>query len=116
MADAISPATGRCYGIACVCRVWEVPRSSFYAARQAGADDAGARSSPARRGPKPAVSDADLLAAAWFRICCFRVTRACEERRLVRAGFRLAMCRVREAARLAVVRPAGAEAVPGPAG
>jgi hypothetical protein len=26
MADAISPATGRCYGVARVCRVWEVPR------------------------------------------------------------------------------------------
>jgi putative transposase len=63
MAEAISPATGRCYGVARVCRVWESPRSSFYAKRQTNVDDAGARSSPARRGPKPAISDADLLVA-----------------------------------------------------
>ena len=62
MADAPSPATGRCYGVARVCRVWEVPRSSFYAARLA---DAGSQPEPgrARRGPKPVVSDTDLLAA-----------------------------------------------------
>jgi putative transposase len=63
MADAISPTTGRCYGVARVCRVWEVPRSSFYAARQVGVADAEARSNPARRGPKPAISDEDLLVA-----------------------------------------------------
>ena len=64
MAGTTSPATGHRYGVARVCRVWEVARSSFYAVHQAGAaDDAGARSSPVRRGPKPAVSDADLLAA-----------------------------------------------------
>ena len=61
-AAATSPATGRCYGIARVCRVWEVPRSSFYAARETGASTGPARR-PARRGPKPAVSDQDLLAA-----------------------------------------------------
>jgi transposase InsO family protein len=63
MAEAISPTSGRCYGVARICRVWEVPRSSFYAARKAGADGAGAEASPARRGPKPAISDQDLLAA-----------------------------------------------------
>src|SRR3954471_5113021 len=63
MAGATSPATGRRYGVARVCQVWEVPRSSFYAAQQAGAAEAGPRLSPTRRGPKPAVSDADLLAA-----------------------------------------------------
>ena len=63
MAEAISPTSGRCYGVARICRVWEVPRSSFYAARKAGADGAGAEASPARRGPKPAVSDPVLLAA-----------------------------------------------------
>jgi hypothetical protein len=30
MAAVISPTTGRRYGVAQVCRVWEVPRSSFY--------------------------------------------------------------------------------------
>jgi putative transposase len=62
MAEAPSPATGRRYGVARVCRVWEVPRSSFYAPRPPDADAATA-AAPARRGPKPAVSDADLLAA-----------------------------------------------------
>jgi putative transposase len=63
MAEATSPATGRRYGVARVCQAWEVPRSSFYAARQAGAEDTGAAASPARRGPKPAISDQGLLAA-----------------------------------------------------
>ena len=62
MAAATSPATGRRYGVARVCGAWEVPRSSFYAARVA-ADGTRPPASPARRGPKPAVSDADLLAA-----------------------------------------------------
>jgi putative transposase len=63
MADATSPATGRRYGAACVCRAWKVPRSSFYAERQAAKDSDRPAASPARRGPEPAVSDADLLAA-----------------------------------------------------
>ena len=63
MAEATSPATGRRYGVARVCRVWEVARSSFYATRHAGAEDTGATAGPARRGPKPAVSDQGLLAA-----------------------------------------------------
>jgi hypothetical protein len=29
MADATSPTTGRCYGVARVCQVWDVPRSSL---------------------------------------------------------------------------------------
>jgi putative transposase len=63
MAEATSPATGRRYGVARACQVWEVPRSSFYVARQAGAEDTGAKARPARRGPKPTISDQDLLAA-----------------------------------------------------
>jgi putative transposase len=62
MAAAASPATGRRYGVARVCQVWDVPRSSFYAARQAAAA-VGPAKLPARRGPKPAVSDDVLLAA-----------------------------------------------------
>ena len=62
MAAATSPATGRRYGVARICGAWEVPRSSFYAARVA-ADGTKPPASPARRGPEPAVSDADLLAA-----------------------------------------------------
>ena len=62
MAVATSPATGRRYGLARVCRVWEVPRSSFYAARQ----QTTATTPPApaqRRGPRPAMSDENLLVA-----------------------------------------------------
>ncbi len=62
MAAATSPTTGRRYGIARVCQLWAVPRSSFYAARQ----QARTVTPPAparRRGPKPAVSDEALLAA-----------------------------------------------------
>ena len=60
MAEAISPAAGRPYGVARVCQVWGVPRSSFYAARAAATRPPIA---PARRGPKPAITDEDLLAA-----------------------------------------------------
>jgi putative transposase len=63
MAQTTSPAAGHRYGVARVCRVWEVPQSSCYAARQAGADRAEPTVSPARRGPKPALADQDLLPA-----------------------------------------------------
>jgi hypothetical protein len=67
MAGSVSPATGRhlrrragVHGL--VCRVWGVPRSSFCLARQAAQDPASARPT-GRRGPKPALPDADLPAA-----------------------------------------------------
>ena len=50
------------YGVARVCKVWDVPRSSFHAAPRATQAPAAARPT-GRRGPKPVVSDADLLAA-----------------------------------------------------
>ena len=62
MAQATSPASGQHYGVRRVCQAWDVPRSSFYAARQPTLDSTLPRP-PARRGPKPAVSDAALLAA-----------------------------------------------------
>jgi putative transposase len=62
MAGTVSPATGRRYGVARVCKVWDMPRSSFYAAWQAAQDPAPPRPK-GRRGPKPSVADADLLAA-----------------------------------------------------
>jgi putative transposase len=61
MAATVSPAAARPYGVARVCQVWDVPRSSVYAARQPKSDSAPAP--PARPGPKPAVSDDALLAA-----------------------------------------------------
>jgi hypothetical protein len=60
MAEAISPTAGQPYGIQRVCRLWDVPRSSFYAAQVKSAVPA---TPPARRGPKPAISDEALLAA-----------------------------------------------------
>ncbi len=62
MAAVISPATGRRYGIAQVCRIWDVPRSSFYADRRR-ADTTTTPVSVRRRGPKPVVSDDTLLVA-----------------------------------------------------
>jgi transposase InsO family protein len=62
MAETISSATGREYGIARVCRVWDVPRSTFYAAREE-ADSTAVAVGPTRRGPKPAISDQALLDA-----------------------------------------------------
>jgi transposase InsO family protein len=63
MATAISPNTSRRYGVARVCQVWDLPRSSFYAARQRQADTAAPPAPARRRGPKPMVSDEALLAA-----------------------------------------------------
>jgi putative transposase len=64
MAQTASPATGRHYGVARVCRVWNVARSSFYiAARQPRPGTAATAVAPARRGPKPAVTGDALLVA-----------------------------------------------------
>ena len=60
MAETVSPAAGRRYGVARVCRVWGVPRSSFYAAHTTATRPPVA---PARRGPKPTIAGAGLLAA-----------------------------------------------------
>ena len=62
IAAETSPSTGRRYGIAQVCRIWDVPRSSFYADRRR-ADTTATRIPAHRRGPKPTVSDEALLAA-----------------------------------------------------
>jgi putative transposase len=62
-AAAISPATGRAYGVARVCRVLAMPRSSFYARRGQSAGLAAEKPVRRRRGPQPAVSDTGLLAA-----------------------------------------------------
>jgi len=63
MAAATSPTTSHRYGVARVCRVWDLPCSSFYAARQQQADTAAPLAPARRRGPKPVVSDEALLAA-----------------------------------------------------
>jgi len=59
MAAAISPTAAKPYGIQRVCQLWDVPRSSFYAAQSPERQSA----APARRGPKPAITDEALLVA-----------------------------------------------------
>ena len=59
MAATTSPTSGRRYGIAQVCRIWDVPRSSFYADRRRA--DTTTPVPAQRRGPKPAVSDDALV-------------------------------------------------------
>ena len=62
MAAAISPGTGRAYGVARVCDGFGVARSSFYAWRRQQ-ERTDPPPPPSRRGPKPAISDAAVLSA-----------------------------------------------------
>ena len=57
MSAATSASTGRSYGVERVCRVWEVPRSSFYAQQV----EVKPTARPGKRGPKPRVSDQELV-------------------------------------------------------
>jgi transposase InsO family protein len=57
MSRRTSPSTHRPYGIARVLRVWDLPRSTFYAQRERRAESA-----TGRRGRTPALDDAALLA------------------------------------------------------
>lgn len=61
MSAATSTSAGRVYGVERVCRVWELPRSSFYAGRDE-TKPAPEGAASGKRGPKPAISDEDLLA------------------------------------------------------
>lgn len=56
MSRRTSPSTHRPYGIARVLRIWELPRSTFYAQRERRA-----RPSTGRRGRTPTLDDAALL-------------------------------------------------------
>ena len=62
MSATTSAATGRRYGIQRVCQAWDRARASLYA-RQTREHQRQEGQEPARRGPKPTVSDAQLLAA-----------------------------------------------------
>lgn len=62
MSQAHSPCAKRPYGLARVCRVWRVPRSSVYDARwKREAAARGEVHAPRKRGPVGACSDEDLL-------------------------------------------------------
>ena len=59
MSAATSPGTGLAYGLRRVCAAWGMARSSFYAMTSGQH----AEQPPAkRRGPKPAISEALLVA------------------------------------------------------
>ena len=61
MSQAISPSANRLYGLARVCRLWGIPRSTVYARREQASAD---RQPPRKRGPRRnVVSDDDLLVA-----------------------------------------------------
>lgn len=66
MSAVTSPSTGQVYGVQRVCWAWEVARSSYYA-WCTEEDGSGTPSEmvvgAGKRGPVPAVSDEDLLAA-----------------------------------------------------
>lgn len=62
MSATRSPSTAQPYGVARVCRVWEVPRSSLYAARER-ASRPPSRAVPRKRGPRTILSDTELARA-----------------------------------------------------
>lgn len=57
-------SVGRTYGLQRVCRIWEQPRSSYYRQRR-NCGQSSARPSPGKRGPKPKISDEELL--TWIK-------------------------------------------------
>lgn len=64
MSQTRSPSSGQPYGLARVCRAWDVPRSSFYAQRRAqGSEQAlvGPPPPAPKPGPQPLLADAELL-------------------------------------------------------
>ena len=62
MSATTSATTGWRYGLERVCRTWDRSRSAFYA-RRARVRRPARGDGPGRRGPTPALSDAQLLAA-----------------------------------------------------
>jgi putative transposase len=58
MSRQVSPASGKPYGLAAVCRVWRLARSGVYRHRAPALPQ-----SPQRHGPIGAMADAELLAA-----------------------------------------------------
>jgi len=58
MSREASPTTGKAYGVQRVCTTWQYPRSTLYAQEQRAARP---ERPSAKRGPKPALSDEQLL-------------------------------------------------------
>ena len=61
MSRAASPSAGKRYGLARVCRVWKIPRSTVYFRREKASGRT--RSSRQRRGPKGSIPDEALVKA-----------------------------------------------------
>jgi putative transposase len=96
VSQAVSPATGRCYGLARVARVWQVSRATVY--RHRVTDGAAAPAGPARRGPVGACSDAELIGHIRARILGSRLHGEGYRKiwaRLRHAGLRTSARRVR---------------------
>jgi putative transposase len=60
MSMGSSPSTGLPYGVQRVCHAWDFPRSTYYAWKESSEPDK-VDCAPARRGPKPKISDERLL-------------------------------------------------------
>lgn len=56
MSQTVSPGADKLYGVQRVCRIWEQARSTFYDAGRPTSDEP-----LKRRGPRPSISDEDLL-------------------------------------------------------
>ena len=111
MSRETSPGAGKPYGLERVCQVLEFPRSTIYA--QQTRETNVVPWPPVRRGPKPKISDTDLLAAiladleaspfvgeghrkVWARLRILRDLRVSKDRvcRLMRENARLSPHRV----------------------
>ncbi|HMM73186.1 MAG TPA: IS3 family transposase [Rhodocyclaceae bacterium] len=114
MSRTTSPGVGKTYGLERVCRVLEFPRSTIYA-QQVREVAKVVPLHPVRRGPKPKIADADLLAAiradlevspfvgeghrkVWARLRILRNIRVSKDRvcRLMRENALLSPHRVRQ--------------------
>jgi putative transposase len=96
MSQAVSPTTGRRYGLALVARIWRLSRATVY--RHRAMDDAAAPPRPARRGPVGACSDAELVGHIRARILGSRLHGEGYRKiwaRLRHAGIRTSAKRVR---------------------
>ena len=58
MSQAVSPSSGKVYGLARVCRVWKIPRSSVYFKRGRVDSNPVGRG---KRGPRTSITDQELL-------------------------------------------------------
>ena len=102
MSRASSPSSGRRYGTARVCQLWEVPRSTVYARRARASRPA---QPAAKRGPKGAGTDAALTEQS--RAVLARSPFIGEGYRKAWARLRLAGVRTSKGRMLRLMRAAG---------